>query len=271
MLGFFDSGLGGLTILKEVVKVLPEYSYIYLGDNARAPYGSHSNEAIYEFTAQGVTTLFRRGAKLVILACNSASAVALRQLQQDFLPARFPDRRILGVIIPTAEEIGSLTKTGKVGLLATEATVRSGVYDEEVYKIRPSIKIYGQACPLLVPIIEAGEAEWEGMDLAIKKYVDGLFVLGNGIDIVVLGCTHYPIIQEKIAKFLPKGVGTFAQGPVIARKLADYLKRHPNLERGIERGGGVGFLTTEDSERTRRLMSLFYGEEIETQKVRIGY
>lgn len=250
--------------------MLPQYSYIYLGDNARAPYGARSNEVIYNFTEQGVTMLLRRGAKLVVLACNSASAVALQKLQQDFLPTRFPDRKILGIVIPTAEEVHRFTKTKEVGLVATEATIDSKVYEEEICKIDSEIKLYSEACPLLVPVIEAGEIEWEGTDLLLKKYLSRLFARSAKIDVLILGCTHYPIIEENFKKFLPRNVTLLTQGKIVAEKLADYLKRHPEVEKRLEKDGERQFLTTDDSERLKRLSQVFYGDEIEVKSVRLG-
>lgn len=270
MIGFFDSGLGGLTVLKEAVKVLPEYSYIYLGDNARTPYGSRSQDVIYQFTREGVEDLFRRGAELVILACNTSSAAALRRIQQEFLVEKYPSRRVLGIIIPTAEEIRNFTSIGKVGVLATEATVNSQSYVSEIKKISPSVNVFQQACPLFVPIIEAGETEWEGLDLAIEKYLKNLFALSADIDSIILGCTHYAIIEDKIKKNLPAGVKSVSQGKIVAEKLKNYLERHPEMEMRLEKRGERKFLTTEDSEKVNRLANLFFGEPIQIEKISIG-
>lgn len=269
MIGFFDSGLGGLTILKEVVKKLPQYSYIYLGDNARTPYGSRSGEVIYRFTCEGVEELFKRGAELVILACNTSSAAALRKIQQEFLPKNYPDKKTLGIIIPTAEEIGNMTKSREVGILATEATVNSGAYSSEINKINPGVKVYQQACPLFVPIIEAGEKDWKGLDLAIKKYLNELFLNSRKIDTIILGCTHYAIIEKKIKKYLPNGVKIVSQGQIVSEKIGDYLKRHPEIENKLSKGGERIFLTTENSERIKKLADLFYGEKINIEAINI--
>lgn len=267
MLGFFDSGLGGLTVLREVAKELPQYSYIYLGDNARTPYGSHSHEVIYRFTKQGVLELFKRGARVVILACNTASSVALRRIQQEFLPQRYPDRRVLGIIIPTAEEIVLRTTSKEVGIFGTEATIHSFAYAKEITKLNDSIKVHQQACPMLVPIIEAGEIEWEGLSLAVKKYTNELFSQSKKIDSVVLGCTHYALIEDIFTRHIPDDVAVISQGTLVARKLADYLTRHPEIEITLDRSRERTFLSTEDSFRVRNLFSLFWGESVEMKKI----
>ncbi len=267
MLGFFDSGLGGLTILKEAIRLMPDYSYIYLGDNARTPYGSHSPDVIYKFTSQGVARLFDEGAKLVILACNTSSAVALRRIQQEFLLGHYSDRKVLGVIIPTAEEAVKMTKSKEIGILATEATVHSFVYPREVTKIDSEIKVHQQACPLLVPIIEAGELEWEGLDLIIKKYLDQLFEKSGRIDTLVLGCTHYELISNIIKKYVPDSVKVFNQAEVVAEKLKDYLKRHREISEQLRKDDKRIFLSTEDSWRIKDLFKKFYGKKINPKKV----
>ncbi|MDP3015335.1 MAG: glutamate racemase [bacterium] len=270
MIGFFDSGLGGLTILKEVVKILPEYSYIYLGDNARTPYGSRSQEIIYKFTVEGVEELFRRDAELVVLACNTSSSAALRKIQREFLQKHYSEKRVLGIIIPTAEEIGRFTNTREIGVLATEATVNSLTYQKEINKFFPEIKVYQQACPLLVPIIEAGEIEQKNLDLAIEKYLNQLFSKSRKIDTIILGCTHYAIIEDKIKKYLSLGIKVISQGPIIAEKLRNYLARHPEIENKLSKTGKRIFLTTEDSERVKNLSQIFYGEQIAITIINIG-
>lgn len=267
MLGFFDSGFGGLTILREVAKELPQYSYIYLGDNARTPYGSHSHEVIYRFTKQCVGELFRRGAQIVILACNTASSVALRRIQQEFLPRYYPDRRVLGIIIPTAEEIVLQTRSKEIGIFGTEAMVHSFAYPKEVTKLNDSIKVHQQACPMLVPIIEAGELTWEGLSLAVKKYTNELFYQSSAIDLVVLGCTHYALIQDIFSQHIPSRVRVVSQGALVAKKLSSYLARHPELRDCIDRSGERIFLSTEDSFRVRSLFSLFWGSPVEIKKI----
>lgn len=258
MIGFFDSGLGGLSILKEVEKVMPEYDYIYLGDNARTPYGSRSDEVIYEFTVAGVKELINRGAELVILACNTSSGVALRRIQQEFLPKYFPDKKVLGIIIPTAEEANNFSGSGHIGILATEATVNSKTYEKEIEKINPDLKIIGQPCPLFVPIIEAGEVGWEGLDLAIKKYTEALLRKDKDIDAVILGCTHYALIQDRIRKQIPGDIKIISQGEIVAKKLKDYIARHPEIEEKLGKAGKKVFLTTEKSERIERLTKMFF-------------
>ena len=267
MIGFFDSGLGGLSVLREVEKLLPDYSYVYLGDNARTPYGSRTQETIYQFTREGVEYLFKRGAELIILACNTSSSAALRRIQQEYLPLYQPQKRVLGILIPTAEEISTFTKSRKVGILATEATVNSGAYVREVNKFAPDIKVYQQACPLFVPLIEAGELEWVGVDLLVQKYLGQLFSQSDGIDVIVLCCTHYAVIENKIRSHLPQGVDLISQGGIIAKRLKDYLRRHPEIDARIQKGGSRVFLTTEKSDRVSRLASLCYGRPISLEIV----
>lgn len=268
MIGFFDSGFGGLTVLKEVTKFLPQYSFVYLGDNARAPYGDLDQETICQFTTEGVTELFKRGAELVILACNTSSSGALRRIQQEFLPVSFPDKRILGIIIPTAEEVGKFTKTGIAGVLATRATVNSLAYPREIAKDSPTIKIYQQDCPRLVPEIESGKIDAPEFDELIQEYLDRLFLQSKDIDAVILGCTHYALIESQIKKHLPQGVYLVSQGPIVASKLKDYLNRHPEVETKLQKDGEIIFLSTEAPERVESLASLFYGEPVRIELVK---
>ena len=229
-IGVFDSGYGGLTILSKIREALPEYDYIYLGDNARTPYGTRSFEIVYEFTLQAVNKLFEMGCHLVILACNTASAKALRTIQMNDLPNIDPDRRVLGVIRPTAECIGSMTQTRHVGILATAGTIKSESYPLEVHKLFEDIKVSGEACPMWVPLVENNEANGEGADFFIRKYIDNLLAKDRQIDTLVLGCTHYPILLPKIQKFIPQGVKVVAQGEYVATSLKDYLHRHPEMD-----------------------------------------
>ena len=222
-IGVFDSGYGGLTILSKIREALPEYDYIYLGDNARTPYGTRSFEIVYEFTLQAVNKLFEMGCHLVILACNTASAKALRTIQMNDLPNIDPDRRVLGVIRPTAECIGSMTQTRHVGILATAGTIKSESYPLEVHKLFEDIKVSGEACPMWVPLVENNEANGEGADFFIRKYIDNLLAKDRQIDTLVLGCTHYPILLPKIQKFIPQGVKVVAQGEYVATSLKDYI------------------------------------------------
>lgn len=256
-IGVFDSGYGGLTILREIRKMLPEYDYLYLGDNARAPYGTRSFDIVYRFTLQAVNELFSRGCRLVILACNTASAKALRTIQQNDLPAIDPSRRVLGVIRPTVEAIGRLTATGHVGLFATPGTVRSDSYRLEVEKLFPGMVLTGHACPMWVPLVENNEADKPGADYFVKQDADALMTADPAIDTVILGCTHYPILYPKIREAVPDGVNLIAQGEIVAASLADYLRRHPEMESTLSRGATSSFLTTESADTFSPMASLF--------------
>ena len=269
-IGIFDSGYGGLTILHGIRQLLPQYDYLYLGDNARAPYGSRSFDVVYEFTRQAVAKLFEMGCHLVILGCNTASAKALRSIQQIDLPKLDPQRRVLGIIRPTAEAIGSLTKTRHVGILATEGTIRSESYTLEIHKLFPDIKVSGVACPFWVPLVEYNEGDSPGADYFVKKRIDQLMDSDGDIDDVILGCTHYPLLMPKIAKYVPAGVRIVAQGDYVAASLASYLARHTELERRCTRGAGVRYLTTESPERFRETASVFLHERIEAENVSLG-
>ncbi len=266
MIGFFDSGFGGLTVLKSVVELLPDYDYLYLGDNARVPYGNRSQEIVYEFTRQAVDFLFKEGCPLIIIACNTASSKALRRIQQEFLPEKYPDRRVLGVIRPAAEEI---VERGcrKVGILATEGVVTSRIYIEEIKDLEPSIEVFQQACPLLVPIIEAGELDWEGTDMIISKYLSELFCQDGEIDTILLACTHYPILHKNFERQVSVRAVVLDQGPVVARKLKDYLARHPRLDGRLMKNNERVFLTTDTSEKFDRLALVFYGESVRSKLV----
>lgn len=266
-IGVFDSGYGGLTILGDIRKVLPEYDYIYLGDNARTPYGSRSFEVVYDYTRQCVEYLLKSGCKLIILACNTASAKALRTIQQTYMPVNYPDCRVLGVIRPTVEYIGNVTKTRDVGIMATEGTIRSDSYSIEVAKLFPDITIYGEACPMLVPLIENNEYDTPGASYFIKKYVDDLFAKNVNIDTVVLGCTHYPIIYDRIKEFAPKGVNVICQGRVVADSLVDYLHRHPEISGVLSQNGTIQYLTTEQPDKFGSSASLFLKEKINAQHI----
>ena len=270
MIGVFDSGFGGLTIFKELVKQLPEYDYIYLGDSARAPYGNRSQELIFKFTKQAVEYLFKplhqifgsggkHGCQLIILACNTASAEALRKIQQEYLPLKYPKRRVLGVIRPTAEEAIKITKNNKIGVIGTEATISSRSYIREIQNLNPKIKIFQRACPLLVPIIEAGEHNQEGIDLILKKYLKPL--IKKDIDTLILGCTHYPIIKDKIKKITGQ-IQLISQEEIIGPKLIDYLKRHPEIEKKLGKFKKRIFLTTDLTDKFQKLGSQFFGKKI---------
>ena len=266
-IGVFDSGYGGLTILSKIREALPEYDYIYLGDNARTPYGTRSFEIVYEFTLQAVNKLFEMGCHLVILACNTASAKALRTIQMNDLPNIDPDRRVLGVIRPTAECIGSMTQTRHVGILATAGTIKSESYPLEVHKLFEDIKVSGEACPMWVPLVENNEANSEGADSFIRKYIDNLLAKDRQIDTLVLGCTHYPILLPKIQKFIPQGVKVVAQGEYVATSLKDYLHRHPEMDMKCTREGKCRFYTTEAEDKFIESASMFLNENITVQRI----
>ena len=267
MIGFFDSGFGGLTVLKHVVKALPKYDYLYLGDNARVPYGSRSDAVVFEFTRQAVNHLFRQGCELIIIACNTASAKALRKIQQEYLPATYPDRRVLGVVIPSAEEVVERTTVHKIGVLGTEGVVASGSFVVEIKKLNPDIRVFQQACPLLVPIIESGDQDWEGTDMIIRRYLSELFAKDKNIDTILLACTHYPILYRNFVRLAPPGTTVLEQGPIIAKKLEDYLFRHPEMEARLGKSGGRTFLTTDTWEKFDRLANIFFGEPVHSQLV----
>ena len=266
-IGVFDSGYGGLTILSKIREALPEYDYIYLGDNARTPYGTRSFEIVYEFTLQAVNKLFEMGCHLVILACNTASAKALRTIQMNDLPNIDPDRRVLGVIRPTVECIGSMTQTRHVGILATAGTIKSESYPLEVHKLFEDIKVSGEACPMWVPLVENNEANGEGADFFIRKYIDNLLAKDRQIDTLVLGCTHYPILLPKIQKFIPQGVKVVAQGEYVATSLKDYLHRHPEMDMKCTREGKCRFYTTEAEDKFIESASMFLNENITVQRI----
>ncbi len=262
-IGVFDSGYGGLTILEQFRALLPEYDYVYLGDNARTPYGTRSFEVVYQYTLQCVKKLFEMDCALVILACNTASAKALRTIQQKDLPLLYPNRRVLGVIRPTVEAISSLTKSGHVGLLGTEGTIQSESYPMEIKKLFPTIAISGQACPMWVPLIENNEYLSEGADYFVKKYIDSLLNKDPKIDTLVLACTHYPLLLDKIKKHVPQHMQLIAQGPIIAQSLADYLQKHKEIDAVLSKNGQCSFYTTESVEKFKQSASTFLKSPIE--------
>lgn len=266
-IGVFDSGYGGLTILRKFREILPEYDYLYLGDNARTPYGTRSFEVVYDFTLQAVRRLFELGCPLVILACNTASAKALRSIQQRDLPFLAPERRVLGVIRPTVEVIGSLTASRHVGIVATAGTVQSLSYPLEIEKLFPDITVTGKACPMWVPLVENQEYNGPGADYFVQKYLDELFAADPLIDTLILGCTHYPLLMDKIRQFLPSGVQLVAQGEYVADSLRDYLIRHPELDIHCRKGGNCEFLTTESVDKFRESASIFLEEAIEVKNI----
>jgi glutamate racemase len=246
-IGIFDSGYGGLTVMKEIVATLPQYDYLYLGDNARTPYGTRSFDTIYAYTLECVQYLFDHGCSLVILACNTASAKALRTIQQKDLPRMDPSKRVLGVIRPTAEVIGNYTKTGSVGVLGTSGTIKSNSYILEIEKQFPNIKVYQQSCPMWVPLVENGEAESPGADFFIKKELDNILGQSAEIDTILLACTHYPLLIKKITENLPAYITVLSQGSIVAQSLADYLQRHPDKEARCSKNGSRIYQTTDDT------------------------
>ncbi|MBD5349604.1 MAG: glutamate racemase [Bacteroides sp.] len=266
-IGVFDSGYGGLTILREMRRRLPEYDYLYLGDNARAPYGPRSFDVVYKFTLEAVRYLFAQGCPLVILACNTASAKALRTIQQNDLPQIDPTRRVLGVIRPTVEHLGEMSRDGHIGVFATAGTVRSQSYDLEVAKLFPDFTVDSQACPMWVPLVENHEADSEGADYFVNKYVGELFTKRGDIDTVLLACTHFPILYDKIRRAVPEGVNVVCQGEVVAESLADYLRRHPEMESRLDRGGTCRYLTTENPESFSSLARIFLDEPVNVNHI----
>jgi len=264
-IGIFDSGYGGLTVLKEIVSALPDYDYIYLGDNARSPYGTRSYEVVYNFTLESVKKLFAMNCHLVILACNTASAKALRTIQQKNLPFIDPDRRVLGVIRPTAEIVGNYTKTNSIGILGTQGTVASLSYLMEIEKFFPNVNVYQEACPLWVPLIENNEHTSDGADYFVKKNIEHLIQKGNDIDTIILGCTHYPLLLDKIKKYTPDHVQIISQGEIIAKSLKEYLYRHPEMEQKCSKEGNRIFYTTDTTDIFDKHASAFFGQEVKSQ------
>jgi len=269
-IGIFDSGYGGLTILHGIRQLLPQYDYLYLGDNARAPYGGRSFEVVYEFTRQAVVRLFEMGCQLVILGCNTASAKALRTIQQNDLPKLDPQRRVLGIIRPTAEIIGSLTNSRHVGIFATEGTIKSESYTLEIQKLFPDIQVTGVACPFWVPLVEYNEADSPGADYFVKKRIDQIMRADPDIDTIILGCTHYPLLLPKIHKYIPRGIRIVAQGEYVAESLKNYFDRHPEMEQRCTKGGNVHYLTTENSEKFKEQAQLFLHEHVEVENITLG-
>jgi glutamate racemase len=263
-IGVFDSGYGGLTVLKEIVNKLPQYDYIYLGDNARSPYGNRSFDTVYHYTIECVEWFFKQGCSLVILACNTASAKALRTIQQKDLPEIAPAKRVLGVIRPTTEIIGNYSESGSVGILATNGTVASQSYPVEIDRFFPGLKVYQEACPMWVPLVENNEYNSHGADYFIKKNLHSLFEKGEKIDVVLLACTHYPLLREKIEEHLPVGVKLLSQGEIVADSLADYLQRHPEIEKLCSRNGKRVFYTTDATEDFDNHATTFFGEAVQS-------
>jgi glutamate racemase len=266
-IGIFDSGYGGLTILSQIRKHMSEYDYLYLGDNARTPYGTRSFEVVYEFTSQAVRTLFEMGCSLVILACNTASAKALRTIQQIDLPKIDPCKRVLGIIRPTVEYLGEITETRHVGVLATSGTIKSQSYPLEIKKLFPDIVVSGEACPIWVPLVENGEAQSDGTDYFVSRHIDNLLAKDDKIDTIILGCTHYPILYDKIRRYTPDHIKVIMQGEYVGRSLTDYMSRHPEMDRLCTKNGSCRFLTTESVDTFRQYGSIFFDEEIQIRSI----
>lgn len=264
-IGIFDSGYGGLTVFRSIFKQLPEYDYIYIGDTARAPYGNRSFQTIHQYTWECVQWLFKQGCPLVILACNTASAKALRNIQQIDLKNEDPSKRVLGVIRPTAEVIGNYTQTKEIGVLGTKGTVQSGSYRIEIGNFFPDVKVYQQACPLWVPLIENGEYDKPGADYFVKQYLDQILAQSANIDTLLLACTHYPLIEKKIKEYLPGNIQVVSQGDIVAHSLVDYLHRHPEMEQSISRNKTQRFFTTtDDTEDFDHYAELFFSAPVKS-------
>ncbi|WP_127131306.1 glutamate racemase [Pseudoflavitalea rhizosphaerae] len=266
-IGIFDSGYGGLTVMKEILHKLPQYDYIYLGDNARAPYGNRSFDTVYHYTLQCVKWFFDQGCPLVILACNTASAKALRTIQQNDLPIIAPANRVLGVIRPTSEIVGTFTQNKKIGILATRGTVNSESYRIEIEKFFPEVEVQQEACPMWVPLVENNEHQQPGADYFIQQHLVRILEKQPGTDLLLLACTHYPLLLNKIKQFLPPGIQVMSQGPVVAQSLADYLQRHPEMESRCSKGGSRQFFTTDDPNDFNSQASIFFGERLQSQHV----
>lgn len=265
-IGVFDSGYGGLTVLRSLQQALPEADFIYLGDNARAPYGNRSFDLIYHFTRQATEYLFARGCQLVILACNTASAKALRTIQQNDIPQWDSNRRVLGVIRPTVEAVGDITRTGAVGLVGTPGTVASQSYDIELAKLQPQIRLYSHACPMWVPLVENLESEGPGADYFVQRDIDELMKKAPDIDTLILGCTHYPLLINKIQQFTPEKMQIVLQGDIVAKSLLDYLHRHPDMDARITRSGTTEYITTEEADKFSNLAAVFMGQPVKAHR-----
>ncbi len=268
-IGVFDSGYGGLTVFKSIIKKLPAYNYIYLGDNARAPYGDHSFDIVYQYTLECVEWLFAQGCPLVILACNTASAKALRSIQQKVLPYKYPHHRVLGVIRPTAEVIGHYTQSNSIGVMGTRGTVTSQSYPIEIKKFFPAVKVVQQSCPMLVPLIENNEHLTSGADHFVKKYLDDLYSQAPDLDCILLACTHYPLIIPKLLQFLPAHTQVLSQGEIVANSLVKYLQNHPEMAEKIGKESQQQFFTSGDPEVFNTRASLFFGKKILSKQVHL--
>lgn len=266
-IGIFDSGYGGLTVFRSIAEQLPDYNYIYLGDNARSPYGDHSFDTIYSYTLECVEWLFEKGCRLVILACNTASAKALRTIQQKDLPTKYPDRRVLGVIRPTAEVIGLYTSSNQVGVMGTRGTVNSQSYLLEIDKFFPEIKVYQQSCPMWVPLIENNEHMQAGADFFVEEYCNALLQQASEIDCVLLACTHYPLLLPKLKTVFSDSITILSQGEIVAKSLVNYLDRHPEMEKQLGKGGDKAFYTSGDPIAFDAHASIFFGAELKSDQM----
>jgi glutamate racemase len=261
-IGIFDSGFGGLTVLNEIEQILPQYDYLYFGDNARAPYGSRSFETVYAYTLEAVQWLFQQGCPLVILACNTASSKALRTIQQKDLPRIAPDRRVLGVIRPVTEIVGKMTQSRHIGILATAGTVASQSYVIEIKKCFPDVTVVQESCPMWVPLVENNESDGDGADYFVRQHIERLLEADRFIDTIVLGCTHYPLLEKKIRRHLPGEITVVSQGNIVARSLADYLLRHPEIAQRCSRQERRHFCSSETEGVFERSAVLFYGRPV---------
>ena len=266
-IGIFDSGYGGLTILSQIRAQMPQYNFLYLGDNARTPYGTRSFEVVYEFTSQAVKKLFEMGCPMVILACNTASAKALRTIQQIDLPKIDPCKRVLGIIRPTVEYLDDITVTRHVGILATSGTIKSQSYPLEIKKLFPDITVSGEACPIWVPLVECGEAKSDGADYFVRRHIDNLLAKDDKIDTLILGCTHYPILYDKIRRYTPSHIKVITQGEYVGKSLVNYMERHPEMDRMCTKQGTCRFLTTESGDIFKQYASIFFDEDIQVQSI----
>lgn len=267
-IGVFDSGFGGINILRGIVKELPAYNYLYLGDTARNPYGTRSKEVVYEFTKQAVDFMFTNNCEIIILACNTASSDALRKIQQEYLPKYYPDKKVLGVLIPAAEEAITKSRNKKIGVIATEGTVESGAFMREITKIESKIKVFQNSCPLLVPIVEAGEQNSKATKIILENYLKPL--KNKGVDTLILGCTHYGILENQIRKIISSNIVLISEARVVPKKLKNYLKRHPEIEKKLKKNGEVHFYSTDLTKKFTLLGSKFFGRDIKAKKVSLN-
>jgi len=270
-IGVFDSGFGGLTVQKNLTEILPDYDYLYLGDNARTPYGTRSFDAVYQYSLECIKYLFDQACPLIIVACNTASAKALRTIQQNDLGKINPDNRVLGVIRPTTEIIGNISKSRTVGILGTTGTVKSESYIIEIEKFFPDIRVIQEACPMWVPLVENNEFNNAGADYFIRNNIDNLLAKSSDIDTVILACTHYPLLYDKIRKYLPEKIKLISQGEIVANSLQDYLQRHPEIESRLTKNAGRKFLTTDDSKSFDEKAEIFYGQKIESEQIHLNF